>query len=460
MIGISAGLGILAGVAFGAWGALAFLAGVVAVCSLRRIVPSTAAVMVVTLLTALGVWRYVSTAVDSPVSLFTPPDLAALIVVSNPDLGGSFQQFVVSPIGDPGTRICITARSLPVVRPGDHLAVAGASGLPQDEPLRIRRFLESRGCVVSVFAQWFQITGSEPAGRFSFGRVRTAVSESLRSLVPGDAGALLAGLAVGDDSALSKEREYAFTNSGTTHLTAVSGSNLALIAGMLVAFGRATVGQHRLAWQVVTIAGIWAFAFISGAEPPAVRAAIVATVALLAIRFGRAADFPSLILLAGGIMALVDPAQVGRIGFQLSIAASLALALAFPVVAARTSTDAVSNVISATALAQIATLPILLAVFGTLTVLSIPANALVAPLAGMAMPLAGLAGVLGLVNPRLGEITVTPSAIAADLIIGIVDRLGSNGSAIAMGIPPMPSTFVLAATCASLVWILASRPDA
>lgn len=460
MIGIAAGLGVLAGVAFGAWGALAFVAGVAAVCALWRIFPSSAAVIVVALLTALGVWRHETSGVGSSVSLDKPPDLAALIVVSNPDLGGSFQQFVVSPADDSGTRICITARSLPVVRPGDHLAIGGASGLPQDEPLRIRRFLESRGCVVSVFAQWFQITGSESAGRFSFGLVRTAVSDSLRNLVPGDAGALLAGLAVGDDSALSKNREFAFTNTGTTHLTAVSGSNLALIAGMLIAFGRATVGQHRLVWQVVTIAGIWAFALISGAEPPAVRAAIVASVALLAIRFGRAADFPTLILLAGGAMALVDPEQVGRIGFQLSIAASLALALAIPMLAARSTAGAVSTVISATAVAQLATLPILLAVFGTLSVLSIPANALVAPLAGVAMPLAGLAGILGLASPRLGEIAVTPSAVAADLIIGIVDRLGSQGASIMIGTPPTSSTFVLAATCASLVWILASRREA
>jgi competence protein ComEC len=159
-------------------------------------------------------------------------------------------------------------------------------------------------------------------------------------------------------------------------------------------------------------------------------------------------------------MALVDPGQVGRTGFQLSIAASLALALAFPVLADRSTAGAVSNVISATAVAQIATLPILLAVFGTLTVLSIPANALVAPLAGIAMPLAGLAGILGLANSRLGEIAVTPAAVAADLIIGIVDRLGSTGASIVVGIPPLPSTFVLAATCAALVWILASRRGA
>src|SRR6185312_343807 len=171
--------------------------------------------------------------------------------------------------------------------------------------------------------------------------------------------------------ALSRDRETAFTNTGTTHLTAVSGSNLALIAGMLVALGRASVGQHRLGWQVMTVVGVWAFALVSGSEAPAVRAAIVASIALVAIRFGRAADFPTLILLAAGAMALLAPGQVDRLGFQLSVAASLALALAMPAFSERGGLGVVTGVIAATAVAQIATFPLLLAVFGTVTLFSI-----------------------------------------------------------------------------------------
>jgi competence protein ComEC len=456
VIGIASGIGVLAGVAFGMWGALAFTAGMVAFCAVSRTWPSGAAVVIVMLLTVAGAWRHAITQSDSLVRLDKPPDLAALVVVSNPDLGGAFQQFVASPINDPAAQMCVVARSLPIVGIGDQIAVTGNPVRPQDEPLRVQRFLASRQCAASLFAESMHVTGTQ-AGWWGLGRVRAAMSGSLRHLVPGDAGALLAGLVVGDDSALSREREAAFTNSGTTHLTAVSGSNLALIAGMLVALGRVSVGQHRLGWQAVTIIGVWAFAFITGAEAPAVRAAIVASVAILAVRFGRAADFPTLILLAAGAMALVDPEQVDHLGFQLSVAAALALAMAMPAFSERGAAGVVSGVIAATTVAQIATLPLLLAVFGTVTSLSIPANALVAPLAGVAMPLAGLAGVLGLWDTRLGTVAVAPASLAAELMISIVDRLGTTDTAIAVGVPPTPASFVLAATGAVLIWILAAK---
>jgi ComEC/Rec2-related protein len=457
VIGIAAGIGALAGVAFGMWGAIAVAAGIIGLCAYLRTWPTGAAVAIVVLLTAAGVWRHTASIADPAGSLGNPPDLSALVVASNPDIGGTFQQFVASPVDDPALRICIVARALPIVGEGDQIAVAGKPGRPRDEPVRIQRFLVSRGCAASLFAESVRITGSQATGWGSFGRVRAAMSECLRHLVPGDAGALLAGLVVGDESALSRERENAFTNSGTTHLTAVSGSNLALIAGILVALGRASVGQHRLGWQVVTIIGVWVFACITGAEAPAVRAAIVATIALLAVRFGRAADFPTLILLAAGAMALFDPGQVNRLGFQLSVAASLALALAMPAFAERGTAAVVSGVVAATALAQIATLPLLLAVFGTVTSLSVPANALVAPLAAVAMPMAGLAGLLGLWDSRLGELAVAPASLAAELMISIVERLGATETVIAVGIPPMPSSFMLAVTCAVLVWVLAAK---
>lgn len=456
-MGIAASVGILAGVAFGIWGAVAFLAGLVVLGACFRSRPSGAALAIVALLTVAGVWRHAALDANDVADPDSVPDLAALVVVSNPDLGGEFQQFVTSPERHSTGRICVVARSLPAVRPGDRVAVAGQPGRVQDEPLRIQRFLASRACTASLFAESVRVTGAQADIWRAFGIIRAEMSRSLRRLVPGDAGALLAGLVVGDDSALSRGREAAFRNSGTTHLTAVSGSNLALIAGMLVALGRASVGQHRLGWQAVTIIGVWAFAFVTGAEAPAVRAAIVATVALVAVRFGRAADFPTLILLAAGAMALLDPGQVNSLGFQLSVAASLALALAMPAFAGRGSAGMLTGVIAATTLAQIATIPLLLAVFGTVTSLSIPANALVAPLAGVAMPLAGLAGLLGMWNPFLGQLAVVPASLAADLTIAIVERLGSPDSAIAVGAPPLPSSFVLGGTCAMLVWILATQ---
>ena len=74
---------------------------------------------------------------------------------------------------------------------------------------------------------------------------------------------LLSGLVTGDDDGFSPERKNAFVQTGTTHLTAVSGSNLALVAGILATVGGATIGRHRTSWQFLTILGIWAYALVS-----------------------------------------------------------------------------------------------------------------------------------------------------------------------------------------------------
>ena len=457
MIGLAGGAAILAGVAFGVWGIVAFAASVLALCAVSQTVPSGVAITLVALLALVGVWRHAEPGLYPAFTTGRMPDLDALTVTDAPDLGSEYQQFVAASADDHDARICIVARALPVVGVGDRIAVTGSPRHLRDEALGSQRFLASHGCGASLFARSLRVTETASSTASSFGRLRAVMSERLRQLVPGDSGALLAGLVVGDDSALSRQRATAFTNAGATHLTAVSGSNLALIAGMLVALGRASVGQHRLVWQLVTIAGVWAFALVSGAEAPAVRAAIVATIALLAIRFGRAADFPTLIMLAAGLMALIDPGQVSRLGFQLSVAASLALAIALPALSLHGATGMVSSVMLATVVAQIATFPLLLAVFGSVAALSVPANMLVVPLAGVAMPLAGIAGVLGLVNRHLGELAVVPAASAADFMIGIVDWLGSSDALVAVGMPPLASSFVLAGTCAALVMILAGK---
>jgi competence protein ComEC len=262
---------------------------------------------------------------------------------------------------------------------------------------------------------------------------------------------LLSGLVTGDDTGFSRARQEAFNSTGTTHLTAVSGSNLALVAGILAAIGGATVGRHRVGWQVATVGGVWAYAAITGAEAPALRAAIVATAAILAFRVGRRPDFVTLVVLAAGAMALLDPGRVESLGFRLSVAASLALALVLPPLMERGGGSGLAVVLAATAAAQIATLPILLPVFGTVPLTSLPANIIAAPLAAIAMPLAGLAGLAGFLWPPLAEPLAAPAVLAANLLIAAVDVLGAPDASVSVGVPPILAAAAIAVTAAVLL---------
>jgi competence protein ComEC len=214
------------------------------------------------------------------------------------------------------------------------------------------------------------------------------------------------------------------------------------------------VGRHRLAWQIATIGGVWAYALISGAAAPATRAAIVATAAILAFRVGRRPDFPTLIVLAAGAMALVDPGQVDTLGFRLSVAASLALALVLPPLMTRARGAGLAAVLAATVAAQIATLPLLLPVFGTVSLASVPANIVAAPLVAVAMPLAALAGLAGLVWWPLGEMIAAPATVAVGALIAVVDLLGAPDAFVSFGVPPMGAAVIVAVTGAALILVL------
>jgi ComEC/Rec2-related protein len=464
MTGVVAGVAAVAGVAFGWWGvALVMLAlGLLAVTDRTRVTAATCAIVLTAAL--LGAWRGEG-ARHVAVAGAIPTDWNRVVVVSAPERTNEYQLFVgesdpdENPPGGAATiRVCVVAPLLPHVGPGDTLQLSGEMQEERDASDAARRFLRSRHCQASVFAQAITITGTGSGPGKAVYELRMSISDVLRRAAPGDAGVLLAGLVTGDDAGFSEERAEAFIRTGTTHLTAVSGSNLALVAGMLATAGALTVGRHRLAWQLVTLAGIWSYAVISGAQAPVVRAALVASAAVLAFRVGRRPDFVTLILLAAGIMVIVDPDQVEGLGFRLSVAASLALAVVVPPLLVDQRASPLAAMLMAMTAAQMATLPLLLPVFGTISLTSLPVNIAVAPLVAIATPFAALAGVTGVIWPPLAELLVTPAVLAATVLLEIVDRLGAAPASVAVGVPAAMVAVVIGVAAALVLSIVSRSP--
>src|SRR5205814_2763467 len=119
------------------------------------------------------------------------------------------------------------------------------------------------------------------------------------------------------------------------------------------------------------------------------------------------------------IMVLVEPRQVDSLGFRLSVVSSLALAVVMPELIGRGRTSSWAAALAATVTAQIATVPLLLPAFGTISLTSIPANLAAAPLVAIATPIAALAAVAGLIWQPLGEILAAPAMLAATALIGV-----------------------------------------
>src|SRR5829696_10063124 len=455
MTGIAAGAAALIGVALGRWGVVIIALLTVAMLAIRPSRPRWALCAVALAAVVLGAWRAETvrplTQIDRDVQ-----GVPSAIVVTAPDVTGQRQSFAVELPSEPGmpanglsARVCVTAGPVPVVRLGDIVQAIGEVDYPEDLPTGRRAAMSARGCLASVYATSIRILGSSPSTLRGLAYLRTQLGAALRQAAPGDAGVLLSGLVTGDDEGFSRERSDAFVRTGTTHLTAVSGSNLALVAGILATIGSATIGRHRGLWQLITIVAIWAYALISGTQSPSVRAAIVATAAVLAFRVGRRPDYVTLIVLAAGAMVVVEPGQLDSLGFRLSVAASLALVIVMD------GAPPLAGVLTATVAAQLATLPVLLPAFGTISLTSIPANIIAVPLVAIAMPLAALAAITGLIFPPLAEVIAAPAALAATALIRAVDLLGTPEVYVKVGVPPLPAAVAIAVTAAVVLLLIA-----
>ncbi len=461
MTGIIAGTAALVGAALGWSGALVVALLVVLALALWSSRPPWVNCAVAMVAVVLGAWRAGTQAPAAEVGRLVQ-DAGSAVVGTAPVFTGERQYFAVEPtMGDgssesrPPARVCVTADPYPVVHLGDAVELHGAFEPAADLSTSNRAALLIRGCAGSLYAESMRVIDSSPSMQRAVADLRTDLGTVLRRSAPGDAGVLLSGLVTGDDDGFSPERKDAFIRTGTTHLTAVSGSNLALVAGILATVGSATIGRHRASWQILTILGIWAYTVVSGTHSPSLRAAIVATAAVAAFRFGRRPDFVTLILLAAGAMVLVQPQQIESLGFRLSVVASLALVLVLNGLTARDRTSRLSFVLTATVAAQLATLPVLLPAFGTVSLMSVPANIVAVPLAAIAMPLAALAAIAGSFWPPLGEVIAAPAILAATALIRSVDALAALDTYISVGVPPLPATAAIPATVSILLLLIA-----
>ena len=167
-------------------------------------------------------------------------------------------------------------------------------------------------------------TASAPGGVWAvFEGLRDGLVASTRGLPQPGAG-LVPGLAVGDTSSLDPATEAAMNASSLSHLTAVSGANCAIVVGAAFAV-LALCGASRAGRVVGAMLVLTAFVALVTPEPSVVRAAAMATVAMIALALGRPAIGVAVLSLAVTVLLVIDPWLSRSLGFALSAAATAAL---------------------------------------------------------------------------------------------------------------------------------------
>lgn len=251
-----------------------------------------------------------------------------------------------------------------------------------------------------------------PAGGVA--RVAEHLRAGLRRSVdgtPADARGLLPGLVIGDTSRTPSDLTDAMQATGMTHLTAVSGSNIAVVGGMVLG-SCVLLGVPRRWRPWVVAVAIVGFVILARPEPSVVRAAAMGLIGLLGVsRSRRSAGLP---VLAGAIVVvlLADPWMARSFGFALSALATLGLLLF-----TRPWGDAIAR-----------HLPSRLAFLGPAVAIPVAAQAMCAPLVVL---LQGSVSVIGVLANLLAAPLVAPATVAG--VLAAVVSVVAEGPASAVG---------------------------
>jgi competence protein ComEC len=227
---------------------------------------------------------------------------------------------------------------------------------------------------------------------------------------------LLAGILFGVDTGLTSKLQDAFKNTGTAHIIAISGFNIAIIAGVFFSLFKNMFGERLGA--AFAILGIFFYTLLVGAEAAVVRAALMGSLSLLARQLGRRNDGLNMLAFVALVMSLWNPLVLWDVGFQLSFFATLGL-----VIYAEPFSNFTANLISKiskqdlsaftriindnvvlTFAAQLTTIPIMAYQFKRISLISFVANPFILPVQPAVMVISGLAVFVSLLIFPLGQL--------------------------------------------------------
>jgi len=224
--------------------------------------------------------------------------------------------------------------------------------------------------------------------------------------LPETSAALLAGLLLGERSALPREIDGSFRRAGVYHILAVSGFNVALLAGSVFG-GLAMAGVPRRGAAGAAAVVLVGFALVVGGQPSVLRATVMGLLLLAALLLDRESQLPNALALAVLALLLWRPGDLWEPGFQLSFAATAGIVYLGPGITgrliARGAPAWLAAAVAVSLGAQAAVTPLMLTHFNQLSLIGVAANLLVVPLAAVATTL----GMLALL------VELAPGALAA-----------------------------------------------
>ncbi|HXY74938.1 MAG TPA: ComEC family competence protein, partial [Dehalococcoidales bacterium] len=172
---------------------------------------------------------------------------------------------------------------------GDKLQVTGKLESPaQFDSFDYPGYLAEKGIYSTMSFPSIKVTGHGGFAPLAWIYcLRHSLGDALTQILPEPQASLAQGIILGQRGSIPQSVNNDFSRTGTTHILAISGQNLAILAGLIVAAGIWAFGKKRYIYAWLALGGVWFYALLTGMDAPEVRSAIMVSVFLVAEILGR-----------------------------------------------------------------------------------------------------------------------------------------------------------------------------
>lgn len=303
-----------------------------------------------------------------------------------------------------GSRLRVDGRLGPAAREGD--------------PGWWRAYLERRGVAGTLRAADVTVVGRRGGIGGLRDRARDALGRAAARGLAGDRAAIVRGMALGGGDGLSEPTRADMRAAGLWHLMAVSGQNIAYVS-MAVASLLSAVGIRARRAAVLGVAAIVGYCLMCDGGASVARAGVMGALVVMARLLSNPADRWYLLIVALDLLLAVQPRSIFDPGLQLSFTAVVGLLTLAPPLAVWFSgfvPAVVADLAAQAVAASIATAPVTILRFGSLSLAGLVANLIAVPLAAPTVIVAIVGATAGAVVPVLGLAPVWCAGLGADAI--------------------------------------------
>ena len=340
-------------------------------------------------------------------------------------------------------RVAATLPRLPEIQPGDRIEISGRFEPPSDD--EYGSYLRRTGIQATVFSRTITVLPRPPT-TFDLEMLRREASRALARAIPEPEAGLAAGILIGLRDRVDRDLAAAFTTAGASHVVAISGWNIAIVAASIAAMGGRFARRRR---SILTVVAIVAYVAFVGASASVMRAAVMAAIVLLARESGRAGRATAALGWAAVVILIADPGLVRDAGFQLSTLATAGLLGWSRAIGERLDRVARGRLpgwlienLAVSFAAQAATTPVVLASFGRLSLVAPVVGLVVVPLVAPAMAAAGIALGAGLAaGLGLPGVIATLGGLPAWVLLAVIIAAVEAGAALPFASAQMAAPF-------------------